>query len=337
MYRRISESNTIADYLKEHGYNRTKVTVRKKGDAYYCTIKDINIEEKTIIDLVKRFEKIRYDEYSGEILSGGNTYVFVDYDDKLIDKIYDKYGDKALKAIKSALKNLGHYVSVGDGLEIAYPIDPKLERLDADDVHLGTAYGRGTLANNYLMKYKGKEKDLNSGLNDELPILMAKLGIGENINESSSNMVELLKNAIESFNFTNLAKIYDVWDKLADACVPTKGKADTVGGEIIRAISRIMYRRCNDGDYIGIDYGNITCNAPARYLMEIIKDRRVINTIKDMWGEYYSIPYMHHLASLICKYLIKNIELFEKPNHDDMLDWHTYEDEHSDDDEEDDY
>ena len=35
-------------------------------------------------------------------------------------------------------------------------------------------------------------------------------------------------------------------------------------------------------DYIGIDYDNITCNAPARYLMEIIKDRRIINTIKDM-------------------------------------------------------
>ena len=50
-------------------------------------------------------------------------------------------------------------------------------------------------------------------------------------------MTELLKNAIESFNFTNLDKIYDVWDKLTDACVPTKGKADTVGSEIIRAIS----------------------------------------------------------------------------------------------------
>ena len=71
--------------------------------------------------------------------------------------------------------------------------------------------------------------------------------------------------------------------------------------------------------------------------MEITKDRRIINTIKDMWGDYYSIPYMHFLASLICKYLIKNIELFEKPNHDDMLDWHTYEDEHYDDDEEEDY
>ena len=34
MYRRITESNTISEYLKEHGYNRTKVTVRKKGDAY---------------------------------------------------------------------------------------------------------------------------------------------------------------------------------------------------------------------------------------------------------------------------------------------------------------
>ena len=49
MYRRIAESNTIAEYLKEHGYNRTKVTVRKKGDAYYCTIKDINIEEKQLL------------------------------------------------------------------------------------------------------------------------------------------------------------------------------------------------------------------------------------------------------------------------------------------------
>ena len=43
---------------------------------------------------------------------------------------------------------------------------------------------------------------------------------------------------LDPFNFTNLGKIYDVWDKLADACVPTKSKADTVGGEIIRAIQQ---------------------------------------------------------------------------------------------------
>lgn len=180
-FKTLLEGNTVSEYLKDHGYNRTKVSVSKKRDAYYCTIKDIHIEKKTIEDLVNQFERISYDEYSGEILSGGNTYVFVDYDDKLIDNIEKKYKEKALNAVKNALRNLGHYVSVGDGLEICYPMDPKLEKLDVNNVNLGTVYNRGTLGNNYLWKYKGKEKELNSGLNDNLPIMMAKLGISERV------------------------------------------------------------------------------------------------------------------------------------------------------------
>lgn len=176
-FKYLLEGNSVSDFLKEHGYNRNKVSVSKKGNAYYCTIKDIQIEQKTIEDLVKQFESISYDQYSGEILSGGNTYVFVEYDYKLINSINDKYKNKALEAVKNALRNLGHYVPVGDGLEICYPIDSNLERLDIDNVNLGTRYGRGTLGNNYLWKYKGKEKELNSGLSDDLTILMAKLGI----------------------------------------------------------------------------------------------------------------------------------------------------------------
>ena len=48
--------------------------------------------------------------------------------------------------------------------------------------------------------------------------------------------------------------------RMFDEHVPMSGKADTVGGEIVRAISRIGYRWWNDGDHIGVGYGNETCN-----------------------------------------------------------------------------
>ena len=34
--------------------------------------------------------------------------------------------------------------------------------------------------------------------------------------------------------------------------VPLEGKADTLAGEIVRAISRIGYRIYNDGDQVGV-------------------------------------------------------------------------------------
>ena len=53
---------------------------------------------------------------------------------------------------------------------------------------------------------------------------------------------------------------------LFEELVPASGKADTVAGEIIRAVSRITYRNYNDGDHVGVGYGNETCNPAARYL-----------------------------------------------------------------------
>ena len=40
-------------------------------------------------------------------------------------------------------------------------------------------------------------------------------------------------------------------DGLFDKYVPVSGKAETIGGEIVRAISRITYRFYNDGDVVG--------------------------------------------------------------------------------------
>ena len=59
------------------------------------------------------------------------------------------------------------------------------------------------------------------------------------------------------------------WAAMEDRLMPTSGKADTVAGEIIRAVDRIWYRWYNDGDKINVGYGKETCNGTARFLEKI--------------------------------------------------------------------
>ena len=47
----------------------------------------------------------------------------------------------------------------------------------------------------------------------------------------------------------------NMYDTFFEKYVPAIGKADTLGGEILRAISRLVYRFYNDGDTIVRDYG----------------------------------------------------------------------------------
>lgn len=63
----------IRQALKEHGYSNRKVGVRYDGYAIWLTIKDLDIDIKEIAQLTKGYES---DEVTGEILSGGNTFVF---------------------------------------------------------------------------------------------------------------------------------------------------------------------------------------------------------------------------------------------------------------------
>lgn len=69
----------IRQALKEHGYSNRKVGVRYDGYAICLTIKDLAIDIKEIEQLTKGYESYERDEFTGEILSGGNTFVFVNY------------------------------------------------------------------------------------------------------------------------------------------------------------------------------------------------------------------------------------------------------------------
>ena len=123
-------------------------------------------------------------------------------------------------------------------------------------------------------------------------------------------------------------------EELFNKYVPRCGKADTVGGEIVRAISRIGYRNFNDGDHIGVGYGNETCNAPARYLKKFVDDVNVHGIIDDLWGtigdDMYDVG-LDKLEMMIVMYLHQHMELFETVNLDDMWNYRMDSDFHYDD------
>ena len=52
-----------------------------------------------------------------------------------------------------------------------------------------------------------------------------------------------------------MTKNEDRINKLFKELVPETGKADSLAGELVRAMSRIAYRFYNDGDMVNIAYG----------------------------------------------------------------------------------
>lgn len=111
---------------------------------------------------------------------------------------------------------------------------------------------------------------------------------------------------------------------LFEELVPASGKADTVAGEIIRAISRIRYRNYNDGDHVGVGYGKETCNPAARYLMARAGENVEKLIAVKVWGEEddncYNIA-LSELEDAVLEYLDQHPELKTTANSEDMWDY----------------
>lgn len=105
-----------------------------------------------------------------------------------------------------------------------------------------------------------------------------------------------------------------IWESLWDKYVPSTGMAETVGGEILRAMSRIIYRFFNDGDMVGVGYGNETCNSSDRYLCEMIPKCYVT---LDQFCESQETAYENQMLRnhrVVFAYLQNNPQVFEITN-----------------------
>lgn len=122
---------------------------------------------------------------------------------------------------------------------------------------------------------------------------------------------------------------------LFEELVPASGKADSLAGELVRAVSRIGYRFFNDGDQLGIGYGKETCNPAGRFLIAKAP-REIGDLVAGLWGMFSEAGYeavLDILTGKVADYVESHPELREQPT-EDMWSFRNA-DEDVDDDEED--
>lgn len=125
------KTKAIREDLKKHGISNRKVSVRGDHIVYDdyidVTIKDLTVSKKLVDKIVSKYNSIRYDQYSGEILQGLNTFINVEFDWYKLNDASEKLLPLA-KKIKEKYKNTGidtgeHIAKDGD-LEIIYWVKP---------------------------------------------------------------------------------------------------------------------------------------------------------------------------------------------------------------------
>ena len=139
----------------------------------------------------------------------------------------------------------------------------------------------------------------------------------------------------------------DAWIKrnepLYDKLVKGSGKSDTVEGEILRAVNRIIYRWGNDGDYFWKGYGAETAGPAISYLVNSSMIPQIIQSKFKAWesnndGEDYDIKELEDLLAIALEYIEGKDESQYSKNTEDMFDFESeYEDEEDDYDDYDDY
>lgn len=114
-------AQTVKGELKDAGIDTKAISVKQSrggySDAVNITINDPNVDIDKVRKIAEKHEDYERDERTGEILSGGNTYVFVEYDDSAFNEVskpYIKQGEQLLNELnkKRYSDNIDNTVTV---------------------------------------------------------------------------------------------------------------------------------------------------------------------------------------------------------------------------------
>lgn len=97
--------------LKEIGYSSRMVSVRSSYNSIDLSIKSVDVDFKTVEDLANKYESIHRDKATGEILSGGNIYVNVEYDYDFKESFSNEFIEKA-KEIEVNIKDSNDFDNI---------------------------------------------------------------------------------------------------------------------------------------------------------------------------------------------------------------------------------
>lgn len=140
-------------------------------------------------------------------------------------------------------EDIGPYITLGGK---KYPLDDSKydPRLSANEV-----------IDKFDKEYKADEAD------------KAEKKRKEDLKKKTKSIVDKNKKIL-----TGKSSYEDKFSALFHEYVPSSGKSDTLGGEIIRAVNKIEYRWYNDGDVYFTGYGKETCGPAAKFLVSIYDD-----------------------------------------------------------------
>lgn len=117
---------------------------------------------------------------------------------------------------------------------------------------------------------------------------------------------------------------YKALELLFEALVPSRGSADTIAGELVRATMRILYRDWNDGDKFFCGYGLETCGGSAQYLLDM--GFNGINDILEDCTRYLNSDDAYtkaitEIAQDVVTHILSNPDLLGEPNNTDSREY----------------
>ena len=164
-YQSITEKAAIVrKSLKGIGITSKQVSVKSGYSGYdsvlRITIKDLTVSYQTVENIAKHFEEYERDERSGEILEGGNTFIFTDYD---YDAIRAAADEMIKQATEIAARKESGTVAKSGTLEVIYIPDNRkikiVKHIEVTD-ELGTYTDKETLETHTAYN----ERDIASAL-----------------------------------------------------------------------------------------------------------------------------------------------------------------------------
>lgn len=118
-------------------------------------------------------------------------------------------------------------------------------------------------------------------------------------------------------------KASDKLEVLFDKLVPNSGAAQSVAGEMVRAMMRILYRDYNDGDVFYEGYGLETCGSSAEFLMDseadLADDFKAI--AEDQLTDEAYTEAITAISNKLVEFIVNNPYLMIEDSHVDSRDY----------------
>jgi len=128
------EAKELRKELKKLGISNKDVSVRMEhSGTIKVIVKNLSINIEDIEKLAHKYSRIDYDAITGEILAGGNTYVFVSYDWQVLRKEGEKFLPIAQKILEKKEKNV---ISNGE-YQLCYYFDDTPPHLSINKIGSG--------------------------------------------------------------------------------------------------------------------------------------------------------------------------------------------------------